>query len=159
MTFTLISAVVLKTAYRNEKDADVRERILLVTRVRTDKEEASSVAEKEFHRSRWWAYKWLKRFDNAGLEGLRNKHRSGRPPEVSEETSIGIRGELSENQSGWMVKEVMNLIYERTGVKYHEVHIYRLLHKWGFSPKVPRMRFVNATSKQHKNKFRKRQEG
>ena len=157
----MISAVVLKTAYRNEKDADVRERILLVTRVRTDKEEASSVAEKEFHRSRWWAYKWLKRFDNAGLKGLKNKHRSGRPPEVSEETSIRIRGELSENQSGWMVKEVMNLIYERTGVKYHEVHIYRLLHKWGFSPKVPTMRFVNAAaSKQdNKNKFRKRQEG
>jgi putative transposase len=100
----LISAIVLKTAYRNEKDADVRERILLVTRVRTDKEEASSVAEKEFHRSRWWAYKWLKRFDNAGLEGLKNKHRSGRPPEVSEETSIRIRGELSENQSGWLKK-------------------------------------------------------
>jgi transposase len=38
----------------------------------------------------------------------------------------------------------MNLIYERTGVKYHEVDIYRLLHKWGFSPKVPKMRFVNA---------------
>lgn len=155
----MISTVVLKTAYRNEKDADVRERILLVTRVRTDKEEASSVAEKEFHRSRWWAYKWLKRFDNAGLKGLKNKHRSGRPPEVSEETSIRIRGELSENQSGWMAKEVMNLIYERTGVKYHEVHIYRLLHKWGFSPKVPTMRFVNAASKQDKNKFRKRQEG
>lgn len=156
----MISPVVLKTAYRNEKDADVRERILLVTRVRTDKEEASSVAEKEFHRSRWWAYKWLKRFDNAGLEGLlKNKHRSGRPPEVSEETSIRIRGELSENQSGWIAKEVMNLIYERTGVKYHEVHIYRLLHKWGFSPKVPTMRlFVNAASKQDKNKFRKRQE-
>ena len=95
------------------------------------------------------------------MEGLlKNKHRSGRPPEVSEETSIRIRGELSENQSGWMVKEVMNLIYERTGVKYHEVHIYRLLHKWGFSPKVPTMRFVNAAaSKQDKNKFRKRQEG
>ena len=143
----MISTVVLKTAYRNEKDADVRERILLVTRVRTDKEEASSVAEKEFHKSRWWAYKWLKRFDNAGLKGLKNKHRSGRPPEVSEETSIRIRGELSENQSGWMAKEVMNLIYERTGVKYHEVHIYRLLHKWGFSPKVPTMRFVNAAIK------------
>jgi transposase len=122
----------------------VRERILLVTRVRTDKEEASSVVEKEFHRSRWWAYKWLKRFDNAGLKGLKNKHRSGRPSEVSEETSIRIRGELSENQSGWMAKEVMNLIYERTGVKYHQVHIYRLLHKWGFSPKVPTTRFVNA---------------
>lgn len=143
-------------AYRNEKDADVRERILLTRRVRIDKKEAASVAEKELHRSRWWAYKWLKRFDNVGLEGLRNKHRSGRPPVVSEETSTMIRRELSENKSGWMAKEVMNLIYERTGVKYHEVHIYRLLHRWGFSPKVPQMRFVNTASKQDKNKFRKR---
>jgi hypothetical protein len=29
----------------------------------------------------------------------------------------------------------------------------------GFSPKVPGMKFVNAASKQEKNKFRKRQEG
>ena len=155
----MISAAILNSAYRNARDADVRERILLITRVRLDKNEASGVAEKEFHRSRWWAYKWLKRFDNAGLKGLGNRHRSGRPPEVSDETSAIIRKELSENQSGWMAKEVMNLIYERTGVKYHEVHIYRLLHRWGFSPKVPRMKFVNAASQQEKNKFRKRQEG
>ena len=44
----------LSKAYRNEKDADLRERILLVRLVREDKKEASSVAEKEFHRSRWW---------------------------------------------------------------------------------------------------------
>ena len=155
-----MSVAVLNDAYRNEKDANIRERILLVRRVRMDKKEAASVSEKEFHRSRWWwAYKWLKRFDNTGLEGLKNKHRSGRPPEVSEEISTGIRRELSKNQSGWMAKEVMNLIYERTGVKYHEVHIYRLLHKWGFSPKVPRMRFVNAASKEEKDKFRKRLKG
>jgi transposase len=154
-----MSVAVLNDAYRNEKDVNIRERILLVRRVRMDNKEAASVSEKEFHRSRWWAYKWLKRFDNAGLEGLKNKHRSGRPPEVSKETSTRIRRELSENQSGWMAKEVMNLIYERTGVKYHEVHIYRLLHRWGFSPKVPRMRFVNAASKQEKDKFRKKLKG
>jgi transposase len=90
------------------------------------------------------------------LEGLKNRHRSGRPPEVSKETSTKIRKELSENQSGWMAKEVMNLIYERTGVKYHEVHIYRLLHRWGFSPKVPRMKLVTAASKQSKAKQSKR---
>lgn len=149
----------LSQAYKNERDADVRERILLIRRVRIDKKEAASVAEDELHRSRWWAYKWLKRYDNNDLEGLKNKHRSGRPPEVSEETSAMIRKELSENKSGWMAKEVMNLIYERAGVKYHEVHIYRLLHRWGFSPKVPAMRFVNAASKQEKSKFRKKQEG
>jgi transposase len=148
----------LSQAYKNERDADARERILLIRRVRIDKKEAASVAEDELHRSRWWAYKWLKRYDNDGLAGLKNKHRSGRPPKVSEETSTMIRKELSENNSGWMAKEVMNLIYERAGVKYHEVHIYRLLHRWGFSPKVPQMRFVNAASKREKSKFRKRLE-
>jgi putative transposase len=98
-----MSVAVLNDAYRNEKDVNIRERILLVRRVRMDKKEAASVSEKEFHRSRWWwAYKWLKRFDINGLEGLKNKHRSGRPPEVSEEISTGIRRELSKNQSGWM---------------------------------------------------------
>ena len=58
-----------------------------------------------------------------------------------------------------MAKEAMSSIHERTGVKYHEVHIYRLLHRWGFSPRQPKMRFVNSASKQDKNKFRKRQEG
>ena len=138
-----MSTATLNKAYRKEKNANVRERILLARRVRGDEKEASSVAEKEFHRSRWWwAYKWLKRFDKEGLNGLKDRVRTGRPPEVSKETSTRIRRELSENQSGWMAKEVMNLIYERTGVKYHEVHIYRLLHNWGFSHNVPRMRFV-----------------
>jgi putative transposase len=117
------------------------------------------VAEKEFHRSRWWAYKWLRRFQKEGLDGLRDRHRSGRPTDIAKEKMIKVRKELSDNPSGWNAKEVMNLIYERTGIRYHEVHIYRLLHKWGFSPKVPRMRFVNAALKQEKYKFRKRQEG
>ena len=68
----------MSDAYRNKKDAGLRERILLVRLVRQDKKEASSVAEEEFHRSIWWAYKWLKRFDIANLKGLKNNHRSGR---------------------------------------------------------------------------------
>jgi transposase len=121
-----------------EKNADVRERILLVRRVsRVNNEIAAMVAEKEFHRSRWWwAYKWLKRFDKLGLDGLKDKHLSGRPSEVSEETCADIRRELSENSFGWKAKEIMNIIiHQRTGVRYHEVHVYRLLHKWGFKPK------------------------
>ena len=103
-------------------------------------------------------YKWLKRFDKADLEGLKDLPRSGgRPPEVSEERFAEIKRELSENPVGWRAKETMNIIYERTGVRYHhEVHIYRLLHKWKFSPKVPRKRFVNAASNEEKKQFKKR---
>jgi transposase len=90
------------------------------------------------------------------LEGLKDLHRSGRPPEVSEEIFSEIRSELSENPSGWKAKEIMNIIYQRTGVRYHEVHVYRLLHKWGFKPKVPQKRFINIASKEEKEQFKKR---
>ena len=49
------SARLLDDAYRTEKDddVDVRERLVLVRRVRIDnEEETASAAEKEFHRSR-----------------------------------------------------------------------------------------------------------
>ena len=48
-------------------------------------------------------------------------------------------------------------IQRKTGVRYHEVHIYRLLHKWGFkSNKVPqKRRFVNTASVKEKRKFKK----
>lgn len=146
----------LDGAYRSEKDVDVRERLLLVRRVQVDNEQAARVAEEELHRSRWWAYKWLKRFDKSGIDGLQDQPRTGRPPEVSEDTFTEIKKELSENVAGWQAKEVMNIVYERTGVRYHEVHIYRLLHKWGFSPKVPRKRFVNTASNEEKKQFQKR---
>jgi transposase len=152
----MLSAKQLDYAYRHEPDANVRERILLVRRVRVDNQEAASVAELELHRSRGWAYKWLKRYNNEDIQGLKDKLRSGRPPDVSEEKLLEIRKELSENPSGWKVKQIMNIIYERTGVRYHEVHVYRLLHKWRFKPKVPQRTFVNTASKEEKEEFKKR---
>ena len=44
----------------------MRERIFLVRRVRVDKVQAASVAELELHRTRIWAYKWLKGYDIGG---------------------------------------------------------------------------------------------
>ena len=150
------SAKLLDDAYRTEKNVDVRERLLLVRRVLVDNEQISRLAENELHRSRWWAYKWVKRYAESGLEGLKNLPRTGRPPQVSGQKFAEIKRELSENLAGWRVKQVMNIIYEKTGIRYHEVHIYRLLHKWGFSPKVPRKRFINTASNKEKKQFKKR---
>ena len=150
------SAKLLDDVYRTEKNVDVRERLLLVRRVLVDNEQTARVAEKEFRRSRWWAYKWMKRYAESGLEGLKNLPRTGRPPQVSGQEFAEIKRELSENLAGWRAKEVMNIIYEKTGVRYHEAHIYRLLHKWGFCNKVPRKRFVNTASNKEKKQFKKR---
>ena len=152
----MISLKQLNSAYRKETDAIVKERILLVKRVRYDKNEASSVAEIELNKTRTWAYKWLHRFDRDGLEGLKDKERSGRPSSVSKEIMVKIRKELLEDSNtGWDFRQVMDLIYNRARVRYHEVHIYRLLHKWGFKSKVPQKRFVNTASVKEKGKFKK----
>ena len=37
-----------------------------------------------------WAYKWLKRFNKGEFEGLKDKHGTGRPPKISENTFTKI---------------------------------------------------------------------
>ncbi len=97
-----VSSEQLNNAYKNEIDSDVKERILLVRRVRIDgQKEASKVSEKELYKSRWWAYKWLDRFDKHGLDGLKDHSRSGsRPPLIPEKKMLKIKQEISENPSG-----------------------------------------------------------
>jgi putative transposase len=151
----LINTTIINNAYKKEKHSNVKERILLIRRVKIDKQEAASVAENELNRSRWWAYKWLHRFDKDGLDGLKDQSRTGRPPDVPKDVMVKIRQELADSNTGWDFRQVMDLIYRKTGVRYHEVHIYRLLHKWGFKPKVPQKRFVNSASVKEKRRFKK----
>ena len=53
------------------------------------------VSKEELHRSEnsLRAYKWLKRFDKDGLDGLKDRPRSGRPPDVPKEKLSNIRRE------------------------------------------------------------------
>ena len=70
------------------------------------------------------AYKWYKRYNDKGLDGLKNKPRSGRPPLVDNGLMIKIRKELEDSNFGGDFRQVMDIIQKRTGVKYHEVNIY-----------------------------------
>ena len=144
----------LGKTYRNGRDGRVKERILLIIRVSSDSQHIESVV-KELHRSRAWAYKWYKRYNDEGVDGLRDRLRSGKPSEISKEETEKIRKELVDSYTGWDIKQVMDLIQKETGVKYHKEHIRRLLHQWGFSSKIPQKRFVNRTSKQDKDSFKK----
>ena len=144
----------LDIAYNTEKDAAVKERILLVRLIVQDKKHIENIAQ-ELHRCRAWAYKWYKRYKDNGLDGLKDKTKTGRPPDVPKDVMVKIRKELADSNTGWDFRQVMDLIYKKTGVRYHEVHIYRLLHKWGFKTKVPQKKFVNTVSAKEKKKFKK----
>ncbi len=76
MIYCHLKSIVLDKAYKDEHDADVKERILLARRVLAYKQHIKSKAQ-ELHKSRAWAYKWYKIYIDKGLEGLKDKPRSG----------------------------------------------------------------------------------
>ena len=126
----------LDKGYRQESNPDVRERIFIVRRIVEYKQHIINVA-KELHRCRAWAYKWYKRYNDHGLQGLKDRTRSGRTPYLPKDTMIKIRQELADSKTGWDFRQIMDLITERQESDIMKVHIYRLLHKWGFKSKVP----------------------
>jgi hypothetical protein len=50
-----LKSTVLDKAYKDEHDADVKERILLVRRVLSDQQHIESVAQELLHKSRAWS--------------------------------------------------------------------------------------------------------
>jgi len=147
----------LEVLYKGEEELKVKERLLLILRVEGDGAVPSRVAEEELHRSRPWASYWLDRYLKEGVEGLKDKPRSGRPSKIPADLALAIRRELVESNQGWRTEQVAEMIARRGGVEYHFTHIYRLLHKWGLKQKVPKKIHVNTASKEEKEDFKKRQ--
>ncbi|MER5174197.1 MAG: helix-turn-helix domain-containing protein [Candidatus Nitrosocosmicus sp.] len=109
------------------------------------------------HRRKSWACEWLQRYDKEGISGLKNRTKSCRPSEISEEAIYQIKKELKQSNHGWTTKQVEELIIKKSGIKYHYTHIYRILRKWGFKQKkVPRKVPINTASIEEKNHFKKR---
>ena len=72
----------LVNLYKKENDPKVKERLLLIIKVLQDKQIPFRVV-KEIHRSNPWASDWLKRYDKEGIDGLKDRTKAGRPPELS----------------------------------------------------------------------------
>ena len=86
--------------YKKETNLKVKERLLLVIKVLHDSIIPAYAAD-ELHRSRPWALYWLDRFSAEGIDGLKNRTKSGRPPDIPEETVYEITNELaSEKKDG-----------------------------------------------------------
>jgi putative transposase len=113
---------------------------------------------KELHRSRTWASDWLARYKKEGVEGLKDRHKSGRPSKLPLKIAVKIKKKLKESKQGWTTKQVNEMIVKDGRVRYHHIYIYALLHKWGFKQKVPRKVHLNTASEEEKEGFKKTQE-
>ncbi len=104
-------------AYKNEKNVKIKDGMLLVKCVTVNKQIPTHVAE-QIGKVRSWAYKWPERYEQEGMDGLKDKSQSGRPTSIPKQEWIKVQQTLSENKSGWSAKQVMNLMYEKSKVRY-----------------------------------------
>ena len=116
--YLAINKTSFEKIYRNEHDAKTKQRMLLVLNV-VYNNIIPAHATKDLHRSRAWASDWLKRYDKEGMEGLKNKTKSGRSTEIPEDIVYQIKKELSISKQGWTTKQVEELIIKKSGIKYH----------------------------------------
>jgi putative transposase len=145
----------LKAAYGRKKDLKVKERMKMVLGV-LEGLSTYEVAERLRCPQPNVVY-WKRRFAEEGLEGLKDRPRSGRPPKVTRWKLKRIR-KLVEKKQYWTATEVMKLVCEKTGVQYSLMHVTRLLHSWGLSKQRPRKKHVNAASDEEVERFKKGRE-
>ena len=145
----------LEEAYRREKDPKVGERLLMVMGVLDGKTTRRVAA--DLRRPQPNIVYWKRRFEEEGLEGLKDKPRSGRPPKVASWKLTRVKT-LIEKKQYWTATEVTRLIHEKTGVHYSLMHVTRLLHSWGLSKHRPRRKHINAATDEEVERFKKGRE-
>lgn len=72
------------------------------------------------------AYKWIRRWNSEGVEGLRRKKIPGRPPKLPTEELEDFERVLKAKPY-WSLKEVRRLIKELFGVDYPDDQVRRIL--------------------------------
>jgi len=92
-------------------------------------------------------YRWKSVLESQGIDALRDMSKGGRPPALGAEELVKLQIALLEGPTAhgfgtplWTLKRVRLFIERQFGVRYSEVHIWRLLGQMGFSSQKPERR-------------------
>ncbi len=126
----------LRAASKTEKDPQVMFRIAAVNAVCVRGEDVGSTA-KLLMRTPNCIRQWISRFEEGGIDALRDHSRSGRPPKVKPEIISEI---IDDAHDGVITPRILAVeIRDRTGVQYHPSSARRLMREQNMSPKTPEL--------------------
>lgn len=91
--------------------------------------------------------RWKAAYNKEGMQGIRAKPASGRPPRLRAKQReklkrLLLKGAVASGFSTdlWTCPRIAKVIQARFGVRYHVDHIGRLLRALGWSPQIPQRR-------------------
>lgn len=131
--------------YRHEKDRNIRDRLQMLLHLREGyvQRDISRI----LHVSVGKVPYWKKRFEEDGLDGLKDKKGRGRKSRLKKNQLLSITKAIDKGlhmedgyTRGYKTKDVSSLIREKYGVGYTLRHCRRLLRALRYRLKVPRPR-------------------
>lgn len=146
----------LKRAYKQERDAKVRERLLMM--LYTRRGESSREVGERLQCDQKLVFYWKQRYLAEGLEGLKTRPRSGKPRQLSSRQEERIKAKVAVHDPArpWTTKRVADLVYREAGVRYTRRHVQRLLHRWNLGLVSPRPTFWQKASGEEIRRFWKK---
>src|SRR6266852_5055594 len=88
--------------------------------------------------------RWAQELEQSGVRGLRQAKRTGRPPKLNPAQLRDLERALQRGPEAfgfasglWTASRVRAVIEYRTGVRYHEDHVWRILRKLNWSCQRP----------------------
>ena len=147
---------ILKKNYKKEKDAKIRERILMI--IYTAKKETLRDVAERLHCDHKLVFYWKKRYENEGLEGLKTRPKSGKPRKISRRQGSNLKRTFSKEnpEMPWTTKRVSSLITEKTGINYSQRQITRILSRWNFGLTSGRPIYWHRASEEEITNFGKK---
>lgn len=130
---------------KNKVDAAVKRRIRAARLLQAGHAPAQVAA--MVRAPRQTVYRWREVLEAEGLDGLREMSKGGRPAKLGAEELSRLQVALLEGPTAhgfgtplWTLKRVRLFIERQFGVRYSEVHVWRLLGQLGFSNQRPERR-------------------
>jgi putative transposase len=138
----------LRESIRQSSEADERDRMRMVL-FAMEGETGASIAERLGCTDRV-VRKWIQRYNEGGLAGLRDLPRSGRPRHLEASRDEALRQRLDEGAKpedevcALRGEDVRRILEEEFGARYTLSGTYVVLHRLGFSSLMPRPRHPKA---------------
>lgn len=119
-----------------EKNSRLRIRLMALSHINNGVNRTETA--KYLHVSRRMVNEWVKRFNEEGLDGLKEKPRTGRPRALTTEQLEKFKAHVVSHAikpNGGRLKGTLLITYikKEFGVTYSLTNIYRLLHQLNFS--------------------------
>jgi len=143
----------LKKKYKKEKDAKVKERILML--IYTFQGESSRNVGDRIQCDQKLVIYWKKRYLSEGLDGLKTRPKSGKPRKISRRQESNLKRIFAKEnpKKPWTTKRVSSLIVEKTKVNYSQRQVTRILNRWNFGLTSGRPIYWHRASEEEITKF------